>query len=90
VNKAQQRIKDYLISKLARPEGLTALDHKLIDFVIVAVPDFIGIMVTFSILTWLYVWVYNKYGFERTLIVMLVNLVIAIGQVGKGIREIMQ
>ena len=87
MNASQQKLKNWLISKLNKPEDMTALDMKMIDFVIVVLPDFLMMMVTFGILTAIYFWVYKKYGFDKTLILMLINLIMVIGQVSGYLKR---
>jgi hypothetical protein len=42
----------------------------------------------FVILSAIYLWGLKKYGFERTLIVLLINLIITIGQVSGAIKSL--
>jgi hypothetical protein len=88
MNKAEQKFKDWIISHLGKPELITETDNKIMDIIIVQVPAFLGMMLMFFILSWLYLWGLGKYGFEKTLIVLLINVVISINQVNKAIHEL--
>jgi hypothetical protein len=92
MNKTEQRFKDWLISKMPHPEKLDVNDHKMMDFFIgfflTSVPQFLGVMFMFSLLSYMYLWGYRKYGFDRTLIVLLVSMIISISQVGKAVRDL--
>jgi hypothetical protein len=92
MNKTEQKVKDWLLAKMPHPEALDANDHKMMDFFvgffISTLPQFIGIMLVFSLLSYMYLWGYRKYGMERTLIVLLVSIIIAIGQVGKAVSNL--
>jgi hypothetical protein len=88
MNRAQQRFKDWIIAHIKKPELMTEADSKIMDIIIVQVPTFFGMMLMFIILSWLYLWGVGKYGFEKTLIVLLINVVISINQVGKAIGEL--
>ena len=94
MNKASQKVKDWLLSKVPHPEALSPNDDKMLNFFIEffmeTMPQFIGIMVLFALLSYMYLWGYRKYGFERTIIVMLVNLVIVVSQVSKAINKLGQ
>jgi nucleosome binding factor SPN SPT16 subunit len=90
MTKAQQRFKNWIIAHIGKPEQMTELDNKVLDIIIVQVPQFFGLVLAFTIFSALYLWGLKKYGFERTLIVLLVNMVIAISQVSKAIHELLQ
>jgi hypothetical protein len=87
MNASQQKLKNWLISKVNKPEDLTALDMKLIDFCITIVPDFVMMLATFGILSAIYLWVLGKYGFEKTLIVLLINMIMVVGQVSGYLKR---
>jgi len=92
VNKTEQKFKDWLMSKIPHPEVLNTNDHKMLDFFIgffiSTLPQFVGMMALFSLLSYMYLWGLKKYGLERTLIVLMVNIVISIGQVGKAVGNL--
>jgi hypothetical protein len=88
MNRAQQRFKDWIIAHVRKPELMTETDSKILDIIIVQVPAFLEMMLMFIILSWLYLWALGKYGFEKTLIVLLINVVISINQVNKAIHEL--
>lgn len=88
MNQAQQKLKDWIIAHIGKPENITPLDNKILDILIVQVPSFFGMVLIFSILSWLYLWGLKKYGFERTIIVLLINMIISISQVGKAISSL--
>jgi len=94
MNKAQQKVKDWIYSKIPHPEALNDNDHKMIDFFLTffmdTLPQFLGMMFMFALLSYMYLWGYKKYGFERTIIIMLVNMVIIIGQVSKSMNKFLQ
>lgn len=92
MNKAQEKFKSWLFSKMPHPEALNALDLKMIDFFIeffmATLPQVVGVILLFSLLSYMYLWGYRKYGMERTLIVLMVNIVISIGQVSKAVSKL--
>lgn len=88
MNKAQQRLKDWIISHLGNPEKLTATDHKVLDLLIVGLPNFLTMLFMFLLLSAVYLWGLKKYGFEKTIIVLLINLIISIGQVSGAIKSL--
>ncbi len=44
------------------------------NYIIKAIPLFIA----FFILSYIYLWGYNRYGFERTIIVLLVSIIVVV------------
>ena len=92
MNKTSQKVKDWLYTKMPHPENLDMNDDKMINFFIEffmeTMPQFAGVMLMFALLSYMYLWGYNKYGFEKTLIVMMVSVVISISQVGKAISNL--
>jgi hypothetical protein len=94
MNKLSQKTKDWILAKMPHPEAMDANDHKVVDFLIMffveMLPGFLGMMFMFSLLSYMYLWGYRKYGIERTVIVMLVNLIIVIGNLGSAVRKLSQ
>lgn len=88
MNRKQQQFKDWIVAHIKSPEKMTALDHKVLDLIIVQLPAFFGMILMFVILSAIYLWGLKKYGFERTLIVLLINLIITIGQVSGSIKSL--
>jgi len=92
MNKIEQKVKDWIVSKMAHPEAMNPNDHKMMDFFIgfffTTIPQFIGVMLIFSLLSYMYLWGLKKYGFDRTIIVLLVGMIISIGEVGKAVRSL--
>ena len=88
MNKAEQRFKDWIIAHIGKPENMTETDHKVLDIIIVQVPQFFGLVLSFTLLSAIYLWELKKYGFDRTIIVLLVSVIISIGQVGKAVHEL--
>jgi cell division septal protein FtsQ len=88
MNRAQQRFKDWMIAHIGSPEKMTATDHKVLDLLIIQVPAFFGMVLMFVVLSAVYLWGLKKYGFERTIIVLLINLIITIGQVSGAIKSL--
>jgi hypothetical protein len=78
----------WLLSHLKHPENLTQADQMAITFLVETLPELIGIIIGFSIMTWIYMFLLKKYGFEKTAIIMLINLVFAIGQVRKAVSKL--
>lgn len=88
MNKAQQKFKDWVVAHIKSPENMTALDHKILDLIIVQLPAFFGMILMFVILSAVYLWGLKKYGFERTLVVLLINMIITINSVGGAIKSL--
>jgi hypothetical protein len=88
MNTAQQRMKDWIVAHIGSPEKMTATDHKIIDFLIVGLPSFLGMIMMFLILSSLYLWGLKKYGFEKTIIVLLINMIISINSIGAAIKSL--
>ncbi len=88
MNKAQKKMKDWVISHIASPEKMTATDHKVIDLLIVGLPAFLGTLIMFALMSAVYLWVLNKYGLEKTLVFMLVGVIIGIGQISGAIKQL--
>ncbi len=88
MNKAQKKMKDWVISHIASPEKMTATDHKVIDLLIVGLPSFLGTLIMFALMSAVYLWVLNKYGLEKTLVFMLVGVIIGIGQISGAIKQL--
>jgi hypothetical protein len=83
----KDRAEAWIISHIAHPELLTDADLKAIDFLLTFVPELVKVIVGFSILTFIYLFLLKKYGFERTIVLLLVSIIFSIGQVGKAVRE---
>lgn len=90
MNAAQQRFKDWILSHVQKPEAMSEGDYKILDFIIVSVPSFAGLIISFTLLSAIYLWGLKKYGFDRTLVVMLVGIMISIGQVSGAIKALSQ
>lgn len=92
MSKIEQKVKDWIMSKMRYPENMNANDHKMMDFFlgffITTIPQFIGVMITYSLLSYMYLWGLKKYGMDKTLIVLLVGIIITIGQLSKSVREL--
>jgi hypothetical protein len=88
LNQAQEKLKFWIISHIKNQDKLTTTDHRVIEFLIVGLPNFVGMLLVFGILSAVYLWGYKKYGFERTLIVLLINIIISIGQVAGAIKSL--
>jgi hypothetical protein len=88
MNKAQQKFKDWIIAHIGSPEKMTPTDHKVLEFLIVGLPSFLMMTLMFVALSAIYLWALKKYGFEKTLIVLLINLIISIGQVSGAIKSL--
>jgi hypothetical protein len=84
----KDKVKGWLISHVAHPELLTDADMKGIDFVLTFVPEFAKIIIEFSLLSAVYLFLINKYGFNRTIILLMVSIIFSIGQVGKSVRDL--
>ena len=84
MNKLQQKVKDWIISKFRHPERMEAIDDVWLDFIVVILPAW-GLQIAFfSLSVFIYMWLYNKYGFEKVLILILVNIIFVIGSVRKA------
>jgi hypothetical protein len=81
----KEKIKAWLLSHVTHPEKLEPIDYKLIDFMVDTFPQFVMQIVQFSILIFIYMWLYNKYGFERIVILLLCNLIFVIGMLRKAL-----
>jgi hypothetical protein len=88
VNKLQEKIKLWVVSHIKNADQLTDLDNKAIDFLIVGVPEFVGVIVAFAIMTFIYTFLYKKYGFERTIIYLLITIIFVIGETRKAVRQL--
>lgn len=88
MNKLQGRVKDWLISHIKHPEQLKESDHKAMEFLIVGIPQFVGVLISFALMTFIYTWLYNKYGFEKTIIYLLITIIFVIGETRKAVRQL--
>lgn len=80
-------MKDWVMAHIGKPELWTPTDDKILDLVIVTIPQVVGMILSFTILSALYLWGLKKYGFDRTIIVLLVNLIVVISQVSNAIKS---
>ena len=85
MNKIQQKAKDWMISHFKHPEKMEDIDHKILDILVTVIPTFISQIIGWSIMTFLYIWLYNKYGFEKVIILLFINVIFAIGFVRKAL-----
>lgn len=74
-----------MVSHFKHPEKMTDVDDKLLDFIVTTVPTFVMQMIGWSFMIFIYMWLYNRYGIERVIILLLINIVFAIGFVRKAI-----
>ena len=81
----KEKAKLWIISHLKHPEKLEKIDLIWLDFLVDTLPSFVGQMVMFSLLTWLYLWLYKKYGFERIVILLLVNIIFVVNSMRKAL-----
>jgi len=88
MNRKQQQFKDWVIAHIKSPDKMTALDNKVIDLLIVGLPNFLTMMFMFFVLSAIYLWALKKYGFDKTIIVLLINLIITIGQVSGAVKSL--
>lgn len=88
MNRKQQQFKDWVVAHIGSPEKMTALDHKVLDLLIVQLPSFAGMVLMFVIFSAIYLWALKKYGFEKTLIVLLINMILTINQVGGALKSL--
>jgi hypothetical protein len=79
------KLKQWILNRIKYPEKMTAFDHKLIDFIGDVLPSWIGVVINFAILSFIYFWIYNKYGLDRTLILLLISMLLSIGRLTKAI-----
>lgn len=84
MNRIQQKVKDWIISHFKHPEEMKPVDDVWLDFIVVTFPSWVLQVVTYSLMIFIYMWLYNKYGFEKVIILLMVNIVIAIGYVRKA------
>lgn len=84
MSRAQDRIREWIMSHIAHPEKVTEFDRRMIDFIVYFAPNWVGMAATFSVLSFIYLWLYSRYGIERVLILMLVSIMISIGQLRKA------
>lgn len=82
----------WVVAHIPHPEALDPYDYAILNFMLTffieTVPQVIALMLIFSLLSYMYLWGYRKYGLERTLIVLMVNIILAIGQVGKSVGQL--
>lgn len=85
MNKLQKKVKDWIISHFRHPERMEAIDHVWLDFLVVTLPAWVMQVAFFSLSLFIYMWLYNKYGFEKVVIMLLVNIIFAINFVRKAL-----
>jgi hypothetical protein len=85
MNKTQQKVKDWIISHFRHPEKIENIDHVWIDFLVVTLPSWVLQVGGYALTTFIYIWLYNKFGFEKVLILLLINIIFAIGFVRKAL-----
>ena len=88
----KDKVHNWVMQHIPHPEALEPYDYAILDFMLTffieTVPQVIALMLIFSLLSYMYLWGYRKYGLERTLIVLMVNIILAIGQVGKSVGQL--
>ncbi len=82
-----KRIEDWLYRRIKHPENITEFDHKWIKFVAQVVPKIVGSMLTFAVLSGIYFWILNKYGIERVIILLGIQVIMSIGGLQKALTS---
>ena len=83
------KLEDWIYSRMKNQDKVTDFDRKLISLVATALPQFIGVTIQFSIMFYIYNFLYNKYGIERVFILLMINLIISVGFVRKAISGLL-
>ena len=83
----KDKAKAWIIGHIAHPELLRPSDLMAIDFLLTFVPELVKIIVEFGVLSAIYLYLLNKYGINRVIVILMINIIFAIGQVGKAVRE---
>ncbi len=82
-----KKFEDWLYRRIKHPENITDFDHKWIKFVANTVPRIAGTMLNFAILSAIYFWIYNKYGIERVIILMGIQMIMSIGALHRDLTK---
>ena len=80
-----KKFEDWIYRHIKHPEKITDFDRKWIKFVADTVPRIAGTMLTFALLSAIYFWIYNKYGIDRVIILLGIQLIMCLGSLQKAL-----
>lgn len=83
--KVEQKIENWIYGHIKRHDLVTDFDRIIIKFLSHYLPNFVGVMINFTILSFVYFWIYNKYGIERVMILLAIQMIMSIGSLRKAL-----
>ena len=79
MNKLVTIIKNWVATHSEHPEAITEKDWNMMSGAFDFVGTNISILIAFAIYSAIYLWVYKKYGFDKTIILLCIGIIITIG-----------